>query len=1430
MLKRISICFLAVFIVLNMSVFSVEHPEIEQQILNSSVKVNHTDEIYSEIQNAESNFTNRFIVKYRPGKKDDLLETKAEETFNFAKALKEDNRDMLSNNFKQTGEKSALLDDTVQQLSNGKSLQVKKSVGNFEVIEFNEKVDPSVIINKLSAEFNGSIDYIQPDYVLELAATESNLLQDDEAIDSIPQKQNKGLEPKFDDLISEGEVVLEEKIIESNIAYTFSNPFSSDISSVMQIVDGTNVTVAVIDTGIDSEHPFLNGKMIDGYDFYNDTDLIYDEQSCMDNLHGTHVAGIIAQTAQNAKIMPLKCFQDGKAYTSDLIDAIYYALDHNVDIVNCSWGSGEYNEALREVMEDSGLFFVCAAGNNRMDIAQSPVYPACYELQNNISVTSLNNDFGISYFSNYSTSAIDIAAYGRNIESTYPGGGYGKMSGTSMSAALVTGVAALAVQLGSEGIKNTIKHSADKLSNLQDKVNAGNCLNILNLVNGVSNSDIIDIDASDDFEVNGYQPTPEENWELYCSLDNVQVAVGDYHILVLKANGTVWSWGSNNYGQCGYGTKISTGTPQQVESLTDIVQIAAGDSHSLALKSDGTVWSWGYNESGRLGDGTSTNRLLPVQIPNLSSVSKIYAKQCSMAIKVDGTVYAWGPNGGRYGNGTTTNSIVPLKVENLTGVESISMGYSVVAALKSDGSIWTWGNCSYGELGTNSSYSYIPVKIQSLSDVTQISCGRYHVVALKSNGMVFSWGMNDYGQLGYYTSSVQKVPAAISNLSGIEKISAGNYHTLFLKDGFPYACGRNVSGELGDGTLSGGSFIRRVQGIYNMTDIFGGRGFSVALDTNGYVYTWGDNMYGQLGDGGKYSNSPKEIAGLNNIIKVSMTFYHALALRSDGTVWAWGRNDNGQLGNGNFENSSTPVQVQGLTDVISVAAGDVHSLAVKSDGTVWAWGSSNYGQLAIPELYRQKTNVPVQIPQLTNVKEVIAGYGHSMVIKNDKTLWVFGYNGYGMLGIGDNSQPQTPVQVTSLSNVKTVTSSNQTTIIALEDGSVYACGSNIYGQLGNGTSTSSPLPVLLSGISNIQTVASGSCFSFAVADDKTVYGWGHGKYLGNGLNNLVHKTPELINNFTDVIKISSGDSNTVAVKSDNSVWCWGENQNGESNRDHISIYTPQELSVGRYISDVSAGHSTVLGLSIEGRVVAWGLDNYGQMGTGRNLYMSRPYRVDNAISDLGPFFDDAHDIINAPSVITGRLNSEYRNVYKITNTTGIDLEVNLICEQAFDWLFEPYDVMTLDIYKIVGESTSRQSDNILSPNQSYYLEIFSYYSLDSEDKWYKLIISPKNGFTVNVTASLGETYTLPILTGTGKTCFKVKYDPAYFSIDNLCKSSLAKLTAEGEVYNNIRIDVIKDDYFIFTYTGLGSPSPINYLTLKGIKSGNTTISLYGMNR
>ena len=76
----------------------------------------------------------------------------------------------------------------------------------------------------------------------------------------------------------------------------------------------------------------------------------------------------------------------------------------------------------------------------------------------------------------------------------------------------------------------------------------------------------------------------------------------------------------------------------------------------------------------------------------------------------------------------------------------------------------------------------------------------------------------------------------------------------------------------------------------------------------------------------------------------------------------------------------------------------------------------------------------------------------------------------------------------------------------------------------------------------------------------------------------------------------------------------------------------------------------------------------------------------------------------------------------------------------------------------------------------------------------------------------------------------MKYDPAYFSIDNLCKSSLAKLTAEGEVYNNIRIDVIKDDYFIFTYTGLGSPSPINYLTLKGIKSGNTTISLYGMNR
>jgi alpha-tubulin suppressor-like RCC1 family protein len=140
----------------------------------------------------------------------------------------------------------------------------------------------------------------------------------------------------------------------------------------------------------------------------------------------------------------------------------------------------------------------------------------------------------------------------------------------------------------------------------------------------------------------------------------IAVAAGQFHSLALKSDGTVWGWGYNNYGQLGDGTTTNRSVPAQISGFVDVVAIAAGGgtkigSHSLALRADGTVWAWGCNTYGQLGDGTTTQRSSPVQVLGLSGVLAVTAGQChSLAVKSDGTVWAWGYNyDGELGDGTS---------------------------------------------------------------------------------------------------------------------------------------------------------------------------------------------------------------------------------------------------------------------------------------------------------------------------------------------------------------------------------------------------------------------------------------------------------------------------------------------------------------------------------------------------------------------------------------------------------------------------------------------------------------------------------------------------------------------------------------------------------------------------------------------------------
>jgi alpha-tubulin suppressor-like RCC1 family protein len=269
--------------------------------------------------------------------------------------------------------------------------------------------------------------------------------------------------------------------------------------------------------------------------------------------------------------------------------------------------------------------------------------------------------------------------------------------------------------------------------------------------------------------------------------------------------------------------------------------------------------------------------------------------------------------------------------------------------------------------------------------------------------------------------------------------------------------------------------------------------------------------------------------------------YHSLALKNDGTVWAWGDNRYDQLGNGTtIYSSDVPVQVvtsaggPALTGCTKIAGGPFHSLALKDDGTVWAWGYNSNGQLGNGT--KTDSNLPVQVvtsvggPALTGITAIAGGGDHSLALKNDGTVWAWGGNYYGELGNGTNTDSNVPVQVSGLTGITAIAGGGGGSLALKNDGTVWAWGYNHQGQLGNGTNTNSNVPVQVAGLSGITKIAGGGSHSLALKNDGTVWAWGYNYYgqLGNGTN-TDSNVPIQVSGLTGVTAIAGGDYHSLAI-------------------------------------------------------------------------------------------------------------------------------------------------------------------------------------------------------------------------------------------------------------------------------------------------------------
>lgn len=302
------------------------------------------------------------------------------------------------------------------------------------------------------------------------------------------------------------------------------------------------------------------------------------------------------------------------------------------------------------------------------------------------------------------------------------------------------------------------------------------------------------------------------------SVDWTAAVVGDAHRCGLRADGSLWCWGRNSWGQVGndrfddFGAVLS---PLRIGAERWLA-VAAGDNHSCAIRDEQSLWCWGNNDAGQVGS------------PFV---------------------------------GEDTAEVTPLQVGDGNDWQTVIAGGNVSCAINGGGRAWCWGSNRFGQLGTvtDLEYSWQPRPLAPTLRWSQLSLGSAHLCGITNDGALWCWGLNHFGQLGTGDSSAGDLLAANSHLVAPQRIApdrrwqavaAGGAHTCAISDGDIYCWGRNHRGQAGlPQPLDAMPHPTRVAfpDAAPFLLVAAGQDHSCAIDQNHRLRCWGSNRHSQLG-------------------------------------------------------------------------------------------------------------------------------------------------------------------------------------------------------------------------------------------------------------------------------------------------------------------------------------------------------------------------------------------------------------------------------------------------------------------------------------------------------------------------------------------------------------------------------------------------------
>ena len=402
---------------------------------------------------------------------------------------------------------------------------------------------------------------------------------------------------------------------------------------------------------------------------------------------------------------------------------------------------------------------------------------------------------------------------------------------------------------------------------------------------------------------------------------------------------------------------------------------------------------------------------------------------------------------GQTGVGYPDYRTLPEQVGTVGGWTAVDSGIGHSAAIRSDGTLWTWGRNSWGELGDNDQVDgSVNAPVQVAGSWKAVSCGDNtqsgFTLGVMTDGTLWSWGSNFVRQLGLGDTDYRYVPVQVGTRSdwvavaasdGVGDISGSNRLLDFglglTSSGQLYAWGDNDDGQLGQGDTAAHTHLVEVtcpDATAQWSAIAAGDDYAMAITTKGELYGWGDNSSAQLGLGAGADalvTTPTRVGAASDWLTVACGSggwgSHTVGVREgstpgQGSLWAWGENNIGQLGNGtsSYTPVSTPTQVGSGTDWQQVACGctygDDFTMGHKTDGSVWEFGGNYRGELGQGDYENQYT--PIQVTTVKTPAGVTAPSAtwtttaagcNCFGVMADGSLWAWGDNEWGQLGLGD---------------------------------------------------------------------------------------------------------------------------------------------------------------------------------------------------------------------------------------------------------------------------------------------------------------------------------------------------------------------------------------------------------------------------------------------